>query len=308
MALPDIKVFDPSQSLAKGLQVASNKRAEAREDRKLDLMENKYESDLAATLAESKRKQDKDLRDKQTHKSDQLTAIADRHEEQLYNSYDRSWDDQKKQQHIFQGIEAIAKEMNDSNLFTNDEIVNTSRALGNGMSFKEFEARGYADGVWEKDTEDTDAATTDMKEYVFAQENDGFTGSFQEWQSQKSDRTRKEKTPKTPTPVNWQNATRNLTGRFGSQDKLGNIMITEGLQGRHRVAQKKLVELKNSDIAPLDAVNQAEEYANAVEAKYWEWSDAIDNSNMSKKEKEAKKKELKKAFKKDRKYLPTIRR
>jgi len=84
-----------------------------------------------------------------------------------------------------------------------------------------------------------------------------------------------QKTGKEPTPVSWKNAADYVSLRFGKQDPLGNIIVTEENSGKQRIAQKKLVELKKQgDIEPLDAVNIAEDYARAVEEKYWQIVDA----------------------------------
>ena len=68
--------------------------------------------------------------------------------------------------------------------------------------------------------------------------------------------------------VTWTTATNNLSKRFGKQDAVGNIIITPELQNRHRLAQKKLVELKDANVDPLKAVNEAELYANKVEENF----------------------------------------
>ncbi len=77
-----------------------------------------------------------------------------------------------------------------------------------------------------------------------------------------------------PSPVTWTTATKAVERRFGSQDPMGNIIITTEVAGMHRVAQKKLVELKRQGIEPLDAVNQAEEHARTIEKRYWEFMDS----------------------------------
>jgi len=93
-----------------------------------------------------------------------------------------------------------------------------------------------------------------------------WTGS--EWKTKATGRRFKEPEPKEPQEVTWTTATNNLSKRFGKQDAIGNIIITLDLQHRHRLAQKKLVELKRQGIEPLDAINQAEDFANKVEENY----------------------------------------
>lgn len=82
---------------------------------------------------------------------------------------------------------------------------------------------------------------------------------------------------KTPSPVTWTTASKNISNRFGKQDALGNIIITPELQGMNRIAQKKLVELqKTKEYEPLDAVNISEDFARNVENRYWEYLDATE--------------------------------
>lgn len=75
---------------------------------------------------------------------------------------------------------------------------------------------------------------------------------------------------KTPTPVSWKNAADYVRGRFGKQDPLGNFVVTPELANMHRMAQKKLVELKKiGKYGPLETVNMAEDFARNVERGYW---------------------------------------
>lgn len=107
---------------------------------------------------------------------------------------------------------------------------------------------------------------------------------------------------KTAAPVSWTTATNNLGKRFGKQDALGNIIITPELAQSHRVAQKKLVELKDSGLSPLDAINKSEEFARNVESRYWLYID------KAKKEKNTKAVEdANKAFKGKYGYIPRTR-
>ena len=102
--------------------------------------------------------------------------------------------------------------------------------------------------------------------------------------------------------VTWTTATNNLSKRFGSQDAIGNIIITPGLQNKHRLAQKKLVELKKKDVDPLEAINTAEDYANQVEAKYQEYMTAA--SKLSGNDRKAAEAKINAAYKKKYGYLP----
>ena len=83
--------------------------------------------------------------------------------------------------------------------------------------------------------------------------------------------------------VTWTTATNNLSKRFGKQDAIGNIIITPELQNRHRLSQKKLVELKNQGVEPLQAINEAENYANKVEENYKLYLDAAKSDKDKKK-------------------------
>jgi len=122
----------------------------------------------------------------------------------------------------------------------------------------------------------------------------------------------KAKTEKEATPVNWGTASKSLSSRFGKQDATGNFVITRDLQNSHRLAQKKLVELKSAGIDPLDAVNKAEDYARKVEERYWGY---IDNAGIdfetqkptSKEQRESNIKKANAAFKKAYGYVPRIR-
>ena len=77
--------------------------------------------------------------------------------------------------------------------------------------------------------------------------------------------------PKTPPPVTWTTATKELTKRFGKLDPTGIWAVTPELQASHRLAQKVLVQLKDQGYDPLRSVNMAEEYAN----KYYNTLNAI---------------------------------
>lgn len=119
-------------------------------------------------------------------------------------------------------------------------------------------------------------------------------------------------TKKTPTPVNWGTASKSLSSRFGKQDATGNFIITKDLQNLHRLAQKKLVEMKAAGADPLDAVNRAEDYARKVEESYWSY---IDNAGMNtdtgkeltSEQRQANIEKTRKAFKAKFGYVPKIR-
>jgi len=110
---------------------------------------------------------------------------------------------------------------------------------------------------------------------------------------------------KTPSPVTWTTATKGLTGRFGKQDATGNIIITPELQQSHRVAQKKLVELKAEGLDPLDAVNKSEDYARQVETDFWQYTD--DALNIPKGDRKKYLEQLKKSYKSRFGYVPRMR-
>jgi len=101
---------------------------------------------------------------------------------------------------------------------------------------------------------------------------------------------------KDPSPVTWTTATKQIGMRFGKQDAMGNIIVTPDLANVHRLAQKKLVELKKSGVKPLDAVNQAEDFARNVENRFWQYMEKV----KDKKEKE----NLRRTFKKKYGYVP----
>lgn len=103
--------------------------------------------------------------------------------------------------------------------------------------------------------------------------------------------------PKEPSPVTWTTATKQVEKRFGKQDPTGNIIITPQLAGMHRIAQKKLVELKRQGVKPLDAVNQAEDHARNIERRYFERIEQYPE----------RRKEIQKEFKKKYGYTPITR-
>jgi hypothetical protein len=72
----------------------------------------------------------------------------------------------------------------------------------------------------------------------------------------------KEPEPKTPSPVTWTTATQELTKRFGKLDPTGMWAVTPELQAGHRLAQKILVNLKDTGYDPLKSINMAEDYSN----------------------------------------------
>ena len=99
--------------------------------------------------------------------------------------------------------------------------------------------------------------------------------------------------------ITWTTAANNLSKRFGSQDRIGNIIITEGLQNRHRLAQQKLVEFMNENVEPMDAVNKAEIFANNVESRYWQYIDAAKTQKQTE--------EVQSLFKTKYGYIPKAR-
>ena len=117
----------------------------------------------------------------------------------------------------------------------------------------------------------------------------------------KSELAKAKETDKTPSPVTWTTATKELKGRFGKQDAIGNIIITPELQHSHRISQKKLVELKAAGVKPLDAINQAEDYARNIENRYFEYFEAAGNNS-------ANREKVKKAFKQKYGYIPRVKR
>ena len=66
--------------------------------------------------------------------------------------------------------------------------------------------------------------------------------------------------PKTPTPMNWNQATMRLEDRFGPRDATGRWAVTPGLQLAHTKAQERLNLLREQGTHPLDAVTKAEEH------------------------------------------------
>jgi len=140
------------------------------------------------------------------------------------------------------------------------------------------------------------APTPDIKEFQFARK-EGYKGSFQKWQSEKK---ADKETGK--GEVTWTTATNNLSKRFGSQDALGNIIITKELQDKHKLSQKKLVDLKKQGMDPLEAINTAEDYANQVESKYQEYMTAA--KELKGKERKTAEDKIKAAYKKKYGYLP----
>ena len=92
---------------------------------------------------------------------------------------------------------------------------------------------------------------------------------------------------------------------IGKQDAIGNFIITPDNQNSHRVAQKKLVELKASGIKPLDAINKAEDFARHVEGRYWKF---IKSAEGNRKTKGANIAKVNKAFKAKYGYIPRIRK
>lgn len=107
--------------------------------------------------------------------------------------------------------------------------------------------------------------------------------------------------PKEPAPVTWTTAARNLSNLFGKEDPMGNIIVTPELAGMHRIARKKLVELKKQgEMGPLEAVNVSEAFARHIDTRYWAWIDAPDRTEKDKKD-------FDKEFKARYGYIPTIR-
>jgi len=112
----------------------------------------------------------------------------------------------------------------------------------------------------------------------------------------------------TPKEMSWTSASKSLSARFGKQDAQGNIIITKDLQNAHRLAQKKLVELKKENYSPMDAVNKAEDFARSVEEKYWEYKKKAADLPRWGNEREKYLKQLDAQFKNKYGYIPKINR
>jgi len=87
---------------------------------------------------------------------------------------------------------------------------------------------------------------------------------------------------KQPTPVSWKNAADLVDRDFGSQDPMGNIIITPDNAGVRRIAREKLVELQTAGKGtPLAAVQESVKYARKQEKDFWsQMEDAKDNDAM----------------------------
>jgi len=87
---------------------------------------------------------------------------------------------------------------------------------------------------------------------------------------------------KQPTPVSWKNAADLVDRDFGSQDPMGNIIITPDNAGVRRIAREKLVELQTAGKGtPLAAVQESVKYARQQEKDFWsQMEDAKDNDAM----------------------------
>jgi len=68
-------------------------------------------------------------------------------------------------------------------------------------------------------------------------------------------------TAKTPAPVTWTTATKELTKRFSDLDTIGRWAVTPELQPSRFKSQEMLVEYKDDGMDPLRAVNKAEKVA-----------------------------------------------
>jgi len=99
--------------------------------------------------------------------------------------------------------------------------------------------------------------------------------------------------------ITWTTAINNLSKRFGSQNAMGSIIITKGLENKHRLAQGKLIELEKSGMDPMEAVQKAEQYAIHVEQRYWQYIDAAKTENEKEK--------VNSLFEKDYGYIPKTR-
>ncbi|MBU2177481.1 MAG: hypothetical protein KJ556_20505, partial [Gammaproteobacteria bacterium] len=168
---------------------------------------------------------------------------------------------------------------------------------------------------------------TSLKEFNAAKNVGGYTGSYEEWVKDPSDWYEfkkvkaggyagtypqwKEhlatisKAEKTPAPMTWTTATNELTKRYGKLDPTGMWAVTPELQATHRKAQSILNELREGNVHPLKAINDAENMANSwknqIESKYFEFIDKAGS------DKEAVLK-IKSAFYNKYGYLPTVRR
>jgi len=154
MALPDLKIYDPSQSLAKGLAVANQKLEQGMARERLDIAREGLgleKTRLATSLASEARKNqidaEKRQEERQKHKQDMFSDIIERHKEGLINSYDTTAPREFKQDQLFQGAEAVLTEMYNmkdaygDRLFSDEDIYNVEQAIGSELTPEAFEEK-----------------------------------------------------------------------------------------------------------------------------------------------------------------------
>ena len=182
MPLGEWTVYNPSQSLDKGLaranlkfeqNIATEKLGMARET--LDFNKSKLTSSLASEAATLQRQKERDFNADQKHKEDTLTAITERHKDAVLNSYDPEAPEDAKWNQLFQGSEAVLTEMYETKnakgerMFTDEEITNVDKAIGANLNPQAFE-----DKFIDKDKDNKTAA---QRDYEYGLENPDFVKS-----------------------------------------------------------------------------------------------------------------------------------
>lgn len=177
-------------------------------------------------------------------------------------------------------------------------------------------------------------------EYAKTEEGGSYKGSFKEWE--RDDRTGnikdyeryasdEEAMGRTPDDFNtwlrdlrkveqselrrplvtWTTATRELTKRFGKLDPTGMWAITPELQKAHDKAQEFLVENKQANMEPLEAINEANKRARVWivdrEKRFHEYIDAAQEIT-NKDERRERIKQVQDAYLENYGYVPSARR
>jgi len=124
-------------------------RAEEREERKLNLLERKYDYDLASSLREAEKERYEMEREREQDKQDTFENIIKNKKEGLYSRYPINGSFEEKQKFLFDATVELGSEMTSSRKWTPLEVSNALDRVATEVTPDVFEAAGRKEGYWE---------------------------------------------------------------------------------------------------------------------------------------------------------------
>ena len=177
MPLPELKIYDPSKSLAKGLAVANMKFEQniateklgmARET--LDFNKSKLTSSLASEARRNSLEEERMQMKRNAIKEEKIKSILEEDKEIVFGRYPINGTPEEKQQYIFDAVSSIGGRLTSEKQAGNldmeiPEISNFVDRLGAGVTPDVFEEMAKKEGYFGEERESRNIPT-DSDDYV----------------------------------------------------------------------------------------------------------------------------------------------